>query len=77
MKEVNQSIEKSFRKCHGELNLGLIAKYQRSAGNMLNDLFALLCIYAVEVLSVLIIYKICHIDCHFNTTVAVCDECHA
>ena len=33
--------------------------------------------YAVEVLSVFIIYRVCHLECHLNTIVAVWDGCHA
>ena len=32
--------------------------------------------YAVKVLSILLIYRICHSECHFNTIVAVYDGCH-
>ena len=44
---------------------------------MLNDLFPFYYIYATEVLSVSIIYRTCHFECHFNTITAVCDVCHA
>ena len=29
------------------------------------------------VLLILMIYRICHLEYHFNTIVAVCDVCHA
>ena len=32
---------------------------------------------AVKILSIFMIYRICHLDCHFNTIVAVCDGCRA
>ena len=28
-------------------------------------------IYDVEVLSIFIVYKTCHLECHFDTTIAV------
>ena len=31
----------------------------------------------MKVLSIFLIYRICHLECHFNTIVAVCDGCHA
>ena len=31
----------------------------------------------VMVLSIFLIHRICHLECHFNTIVAVCDGCHA
>ena len=34
-------------------------------------------IYTVEVFSVFIMYRICHLECHFITIVSVCDGCHA
>ena len=33
--------------------------------------------YAVKVLQIFVIYRICHLKCHFDTIVAVCDGCHA
>ena len=55
----------------------LIAKYQRSVRNMLNDSFPTQFIYTAEILSVFIIYRICNLECHFNNIVAVFDGCHA
>ena len=31
----------------------------------------------MNVLSTFVIYRICHLECHFNAIVAVCDGCHA
>ena len=33
--------------------------------------------YAVKVLSSFVIYRICHLEGHYNTIVAVCGGCHA
>ena len=46
---------------------------------MINDSFPFLIehTYAVKVLSIFLIYRIWHLECHFNTIVAVCDGCHA
>ena len=31
----------------------------------------------MKALSIFIIYKICHLDCHCDTIAAVCDGCHS
>ena len=33
--------------------------------------------YAVKVLSIFMKFRICRLECHFNTIVAVCNGCHA
>ena len=33
--------------------------------------------YALKVLSIFLIYRICDLECHCNTILAVCDGCHA
>ena len=33
--------------------------------------------YAVNVSPIFVIYRICHLEYHFNTIVAVCDVSHA
>ena len=46
-------------------------KYQKTVRDMLNDSFPTLCIYFVEILSLFIVHRSCHLKYQFNTIVAV------
>ena len=48
-----------------------------SQGNKANWLRNFFWTYTVKVLSIFIIYRICHLECHFNIIVAICEGCHA
>ena len=71
-------LRNSFQTFYGRYP-DVVAKYQKSVRDLMNDSFSFLIqyAYAMKVLSIFLIYRICHLECHFNTIVAVCDRCHA
>ena len=75
--EVNR-LRNSFQKFYGRYP-DVVAKYQKSVRDMINDSFPFLIQWtcAVKVLSIFLIYRICLLEYHFNTIVPVCDGCHA
>ena len=59
-------LENSFQTFYGRYP-HVAVKYQKSF------LFLIQQTYAVKALTTFLIYMICHLECHFNTIVAVCE----